>query len=128
MSDKWCGECKNAKWCKYINPYQGFYCPGMEMMIDNKTPRKEPLAADLIGEGYDGFVGKDYKEVLGSIRESKEDEHKRRHEQIMDMPDDTASDLTLKAIAALAFFYITPAKIQRVLKIAKTTFYRMFEG
>lgn len=60
MTDRWCTKCRNASWCKYIHPYQGFYCPGMEMVIDNKSPLREPLASDLIGEGYEGFVNKTF--------------------------------------------------------------------
>lgn len=126
--DKWCGSCRNAKWCKYIHPYIGHYCPGMEMVIDNKSPRKEPLASDLIGEGYEGFTNKDYKDVLGEVRESKDEEHRRRHEQIMDMPDNTTLELRMKMIAAALFFNIPHAKVIKVLHLAERTFYRLVTG
>lgn len=125
MSDKWCVECLNAKWCKYIHPYKGFYCPGFESLIDNKTPRKEPLAADLIGEGYDGFVNRDYKDVMGEVRESKEQEHGRRHEQIMEMPDDKLVDLKRKCIAAMLFFGVGVDKIAHLLRVDSATVYRV---
>ena len=125
--DKWCGECLNAKWCKYINPYIGFYCPGYEEVIDNKRPLKEPLAADLIAEGYEGFIGKDYKEVINEVADAKTVERGKRRVDILGMPEERFSDLTRKAVAAMAYFKICPENICRALRIARSTFYRMFE-
>jgi hypothetical protein len=123
---RWCGQCKNAKWCLYIHPYQGFYCPRPEEVINHKTHRKEPLASDLIGEGYDGFVNRSYLDVLNEMGETRAAEHKRRHDQIMGMPDEGHDNLIRKAIAALAFFGVSAVDTISILRIAKTTFYRLF--
>lgn len=130
LSKKNCTVCLNAKQCRYINPYNGFYCPGMEIYIDNKKPRKEPLASDLIGEAYNEFVDRDYKDVLSRMRQDKEDDPKRRrdehikmHNRIIKMPDDRYSDLRGKAIAALLFFGVDPNKAARILKIHPDTVY-----
>ncbi len=123
-----CTTCLNAKWCGYIHPYRGFYCPGMEQVIDNHKPLKEPLTSDLMDEGHDEFLSRDYKDVLNETRRGKEDEHTRRHDQIVAMPYGSAKELKLKAIAALLFFGIPHAKIMRVLGLAERTFYWLVTG
>ena len=122
-----CTSCKNAKWCLYIHPYIGFYCPGMEKIINNSPRLKEPLAADLIAENYDGFISKDYKEVLNEIGENREQERRRRETEILELPYFTVTELRIKAVAALLYFNIPAMSIMNVLKIARRTFYRMIQ-
>jgi hypothetical protein len=123
LSKKNCQACQNAQWCKYIHPYVGSYCPGMEIVINNQKPLKEPLASDLIGEGYEGFTNQDYKDVMNEIGKNKKEEHITRHWQIMEMPDSKFIDLRQKCIAALLFFGVTPVKIAQVLKVTVQTIY-----
>lgn len=121
-----CTTCLNAKWCGYIHPYRGFYCPGMEQSIDNKAPRKEELLTDVIS-GED-IEGRDYKDVLNEMRQGKDDEHERRHDEIMGMPDKTTSEIRIKTVAALLFFGVQSSKIMRVLRIPERSLRRLITG
>jgi hypothetical protein len=98
----------------------------MEQSIDNKAPRKEELLTDVIS-GED-IEGRDYKDVLNEMRQGKDDEHARRHDEIMGMPDKTTSEIRIKAIAALLFFNIQSSKITRVLRIPTSSFYKLVTG
>jgi hypothetical protein len=131
MSSWPCRECKNSPRCIYLTMYAnaGIFCPGLERTVNNNTPRKEELLSDVIHSSNDSeaIYSRDYKQTLDDMEMARKDEHGMMHDRIMGMPDASYIDLTRKAIAALAFFRVSPIKIQRVLGIARATFYRMFE-
>jgi len=132
MTDWYCDRCRQRHICTYLKlnkvTKQNDFCPPLMDKIDGNTPCKEPLASEIMGAGYEGFVNLDYKDVLNASRESKETEHARRHDQIMEMPIDTYSHLVKKAVAALAFFDVSADASMRVLNLAERTFYRYFRG
>ena len=122
MTDKWCTLCKNNKFCAYIHPYIGFYCPGMESVIDNKSSRKEPLVADL----YDGEpLTEDYKDVLNRLSSGKHFTKTHNYHNILQMPIVTLDDIRIKAISAMLFFELPATKIIKLLRLTKSNFYRI---
>lgn len=126
-----CTNCKNARWCRYIHPYQGFYCPRLESIVDNHKPRKEPLASDLIGDGYEGFANRDYKDVLGDLWQDVEKGKKgfraALKRRIDKMPMRKTTQIDLKIVACLLWFGFPPSIVMRVLRIGKTKFYGMLK-
>jgi hypothetical protein len=122
LSKKNCSICLNAKRCAYINPYVGHYCIGLEMIINNKSPLKEPLANDLIGEGYEGFTNKSYLDVLNDGADQKERIHDMSVDAIREMATGTVRQDLKKAILSLLWFGVPKVTIRRLLRIGRTLF------
>lgn len=120
-----CSNCKKRD--KHGDCTRPGLCIYQDVAANGMMASKEPLAADLISENYDSLVNRDYKEVLNEIGENREREHKGREQDILDMPFSTAAELRMKAIAALLYFNVPAMSIMQVLKIARTTFYRMLQ-
>lgn len=121
---KSCTQCKNQHHCAYLHPYIGFYCPGMELIIDNSPARKEPLVSDIYQEEV---LAEDYKNALNRYARDWEIRRDKNYRKIADMPDKDISDLRLKAVAAMTFFKIDPKWIMLLLHISRGTFYRMIK-
>jgi hypothetical protein len=127
LSKKNCQVCQNATWCKYIHPYVGFYCPGMEALVDNQKHRKEPLASDLIGEGYEGFTNRDYLDALNEGVALKVEIHDMSVEDIREMACGSDRQAISKAIMSLMWFGIPKRRILRLLGIGRTFFYEIIK-
>lgn len=120
---KCCVQCKNQRFCAYLVPiYTGFYCPGMEAIIDNRKPRREPLVSDL----YEGEIAtEDYKDVLNRMAESKTATNEYNEHKIRNMPMKDVEDIKRKAIACMTYFGIEPKWIMQILSISRATFYKI---
>jgi hypothetical protein len=103
----------------------GFYCVRVESIIDNHKPRKEPLASDLIGEGYDGFANKDYKDVLAEGQDEKGHIYDISVTSIREMPVESDRQATKKAIMSLLWFGVPKRRILRLLGIGRTLFCKL---
>ena len=130
MTDKLerdCTTCDKARYCSLITPYRGFYCAKMEEAIDHYEHSKEPLASDLMGEGYEGFANRDYKEVINEVGEMREDSHDRWEDKASDLPMGKWENIRKKAITHLLNTGMTKRQIMRLFRISERTFYRTIQ-
>lgn len=124
-----CPRCRNRALCIYLKRSKVLktneFCPALTAYLDNDTPSKEPLASDLIGEGYEGFANKDYKVVLNEAGENRQEERARRFEQIQDMPCSKFADAQMKAVAILLWHRFSPHTVMSLLRLGKSRFYEL---
>ena len=92
--------------------------------LNNDRPCREPLASEVIGQGYEAFANKDYKDVLTDLCEGKEVFSEKYRELVRLMPARSAAQVNLKVVACLLWFGIPANVIMRVLRVGKTTFYK----
>lgn len=133
MSKDWyCDRCRQRHMCTYLRlnkvTKQNDFCPPLMDAIDGNTPCREPLASEIIGEGYEMFANKDYKEVLVDLCAGKEALREEYRERIQAMPSRTAAQINIKIIACLLWFGIPASVIMRVLRVGKTTFYKAIKS
>lgn len=133
MTKLWyCERCRQRHMCTYLRSNkvtkQNDFCPPLTEISDGNAPCKEPLASEIIGEGYDGFVNRDYKEVLLALCSGKAaltEEHKIMIEA---MPVKTTEQMNVKIMACLLWFGIPANVIMRVLRVGKTKFYKTIKA
>lgn len=89
MKDHSCPQCDNRPHCAYL-PYRGRYCPGLECLIGHNKSGREMPAADLMGEGYEGYVDRDYKARMIEGWEAGDRVREMSVEDIRVMPASTA--------------------------------------
>lgn len=114
-----CRSCKNyPRRCAYITPFTGVWCPGLERMANNnKAATEEPINL------HDGnpYAGLDYKDVLNEFAGTKRAIRAQWHDKIKEMPVSKK-----KIITAMLYFGVKASEVIKVLKIPKSTFYRIF--
>ena len=123
-----CPRCRNRALCIYLKRNKVLklneFCPALTAYLDNDTPSKEPLASDLIGEGYNDFVNRDYKAVLCDGKDSKDEVYACSLDDIKDMPCGSDMQIITKAIMAMMWFGLPKKKIMHLLRIGRTFFYK----
>jgi hypothetical protein len=107
---------------------QNDFCPPLAEISDGNVPCKEPLASEVIGQGYEAFANQDYKEVLLALCEGKEVFTEKYRELVRLMPARSAAQINLKVVACLLWFGIPAHTIMRVLRVGKTTFYKAIKS
>lgn len=122
-----CVKCKNQRNCAYLVPfYTGFYCPGMEAIINNNKDLREPLLSDLNEDlTVDNINARDYKQVLSEMRDLLTTEKVKKFTQIRNMPVGNRKETIKKGIACLLWFEIKPTQIAQILNISVQWFYRI---
>ena len=121
-----CVKCKNQRYCVYLHPYVGFYCPGMEIVVDNQIESKEPLLSDISETlTVENIDMRDYKQVLSEMRDLLTTEKIKKFTQIRNMPSGNRKETIKKGIACLLWFEVKPAQIAQILNISVQWFYRI---
>lgn len=131
-SSKWyCDRCRQRHMCTYLRlnkvTKQNDFCPPLAEISDGNVPCKEPLASEVIGQGYEAFANRDYKEVLITNMETKERIYSMCIDGIKAMEVGSDRQTMKKAILSMLWFEIPKKDIRHILRIGRTLFYDIIQ-
>jgi len=127
-----CDKCLNRGFCIYLkrNRIRGGrneFCVRMTAYVDNDTPCREPLASEVIGQGYEAFANRDYKEAMITNMETKERIYSMCIDGIKAMEVGSDRQTMKKAILSMLWFEIPKKDIRHILRIGRTLFYDIIQ-